>query len=49
MTDELDCMFGLGIPKFVTSCEEPSEPAIDLVEMNQLSQDYKQSKMLALN
>ena len=41
MTDELDCMFGLGIPKFATLCEVPSDPATDLAEMKQLSQDYK--------
>ena len=29
MTDELDCMFGLGIPKFATTCEIPSDPAVD--------------------
>jgi len=49
MTDELDCIFGLGIPKFANDkCEKPSDPALDKEEMKELSQAYKVSKMQAL-
>lgn len=48
MTDELDCIFGLGIPKFATTCPKPSDPEIDREEMKQLTQDYKEAKVIAL-
>lgn len=49
MSDELDCIFGLGIPKFETVCPVPADPSIDLAAMKQLSQEYQQTKVLALS